>query len=129
MQRPACPPCAGMASRPKRVCTERTRERIARILEWENCTENSSMFRAAAAQMDREFAANAADADYASDAMEASDDDDDEMDIESSEHSPPSSAGDVDLDDVVLLPSAADEEKNETQPTQELDSAMHAAIP
>ena len=117
-----------MASRPKRVCTERTRERIARILEWENCTENSSMFRAAAAQMDREFAANAADSDYASDAMEASSEDDAEMDTESSEHSPPSSADDADLDDVVLLPSPADEEKNETQPTQQQYDSMHAAI-
>ena len=115
-----------MASRPKRVCTERTRERIARILEWESCTESSSMFRAAAAQMDREFAANAADSDYASDCMDASSEDDAEMDDVSSEHSPPSSADDAELlDDVVLLP---DEEKNETQPTQQQDSGMHAAV-
>lgn len=127
MQRPVRPPNPGMASRPKRVCTERTRERIARILEWENCTENSSMFRAAAAQMDREFAANAADSDYASDAMHASSDDD-EMDIESSEHSAPSSADDVDLDDAVLLPSPADAQKNVTESTQEQGSGMHAAF-
>jgi len=117
-----------MASRPKRVCTERTRERIARILEWENCTENSSMFRAAAAQMDREFAANAADSDYASDAMEASSEDDDAISDESSEHSPPSSAGGVDVDDVVLLDSPMDEEKNVTEPVLEQDGTTHAAV-
>jgi hypothetical protein len=117
-----------MASRPKRVCTERTRERIARILEWENCTENSSMFRAAAAQMDREFAANAADSDYASDTVEASSEDDDAMDEDSSEHSAPSSADDADLDDVVLLASPMNEEKNVTEPAQEQDCSMHAAV-
>lgn len=118
-----------MASRPKRVCTERTRERIARILEWENCTENSSMFRAAAAQMDREFAANAADSDYASDAMEASSEDDGVISDESSEHSPPSSADDVaDLDEVVILDSPMDEEKNVTEPVHEQNSSTHAAV-
>lgn len=117
-----------MASRPKRVCTERTRERIARILEWENCTENSSMFRAAAAQMDREFAANAADSDYASDAMEDSSEDDGVISDESSEHSPPSSADGVEVDDVVLLDSPMDEEKNVTEPTHEQDSSTHATV-
>ena len=115
-----------MASRPKRVCTERTRERIARILEWENCTENSSMFRAAAAQMDREFAANAADSDYASDGMEASSEDDGVISDESSQHSPPSSA--VDLDEVVILDSPMDEEKNVTEPVHEQDSSTHAPV-
>lgn len=44
-----------MAGRPKRECTERTRERIAKILEWENCSEKSAMFKNAAAKMEQEF--------------------------------------------------------------------------
>jgi hypothetical protein len=44
-----------MATRPKRLCTEQTRERIAKILEWENCSESSALFKNAAAKMEREF--------------------------------------------------------------------------
>jgi hypothetical protein len=121
-----------MASRPKRVCTERTRERISRILEWENCTENSSMFRAAAAQMDREFKMNDGDSDYADANEEQSSEYDSAMeeDDDSSAHSPPSSAADA--DDVPASEMSLEEpEKNITQATDEndlVDCSMHAAI-
>jgi hypothetical protein len=81
-----------MASRPKRVCTERTRERIARILEWENCTEDSKMFKEAAAQIDREFKTSDGDSDYVSANEEEDTGDESEMDEDSCAHSPPSSA-------------------------------------
>jgi hypothetical protein len=117
-----------MASRPKRVCTERARERIARILEWENCTEDSSMFRAAAAQIDREFGQkNDGDSDYATANEEQSSDDAmDEDDAESSEHSPPSSAADV--DDPPSHLCFDEPEKNTTHPTDDSGCSMHAAV-
>jgi len=52
-----------MAARPKRVCTALARERIAKIIEWENCSESSALFRDAAAKMDREFRSGVAEAD------------------------------------------------------------------
>jgi len=114
-----------MASRPKRVCTDRTRERIARILEWENCSENSSLFRSAAAQMEREFKGDEADSDYASEAEAspaASSDDDDAMDEDSSDHGPPSSADEADM-------CSGDDEKNVTGPTGEDGDSVHASVP
>ena len=41
--------------RPKRACTERTKQRIQEILQWEACTENSQMFKDVQAQIDREL--------------------------------------------------------------------------
>jgi hypothetical protein len=52
-----------MATRPKRLCTEQTRERIAKILEWENCSESSALFKHAAAKMEREFRLGVAESD------------------------------------------------------------------
>jgi len=52
-----------MATRPKRLCTEQTRERIAKILEWENCSESSALFKQAAAKMEREFRLGVAESD------------------------------------------------------------------
>jgi hypothetical protein len=90
------------------------------------------MFRAAAAQMDREFKANDGDSDYAS-ANEGSSSEYDsamEQDDDSSAHSPPSSA--VDPDDARASEMCLDEpEKNITQATDERCPAgcsMHAAI-
>jgi len=111
-----------MASRPKRVCTERTRERIARILEWENCSENSGLFRSAAAKMEREFEGHAPDSDYASEEeAAASSDDDAAMDEDSSDHGPPSSADEADL-------SFDADEKNVTGPTGEDGCSDHAPV-
>lgn len=121
-----------MASRPKRMCTERARERIARILEWENCTESSKMFRAAAAEMDREFGMSDGGSDYATANEEQSSDDamDEDMDeTESSEHSPPSSAADAHDPPSDLC--FDEPEKNTTHPTDEPGGpgcSMHAAV-
>ena len=114
---------ADMASRPKRVCTDRTRERIARILEWENCSENSTLFRSAAAQMEREFEGHAPDSDYASEAnaSEEASSDDDAMDEDSSDHGPPSSADEADM-------CSFDDEKNVTGPTGEDGGSVHAPV-
>lgn len=98
-----------MAARPKRVCTERTRERIARILEWENCTEDSKMFRDAAAQIDREFKASDGDSAYVSENEEEDSADDSEIDEDSCTHSPPSSAGVMQDEDGIGATSALKE--------------------
>lgn len=63
-----------MATRPKRACTELARERIARIIEWENCSEGSALFRHAAAKMEREFRVGVAEPDAVQD-KESSDED------------------------------------------------------
>ena len=41
--------------RPKRACTERAKQRIQEILQWEACTEDSQMFKDVEAQMVREL--------------------------------------------------------------------------
>eukprot|EP00960_Hanusia_phi_P000633 16344-Hanusia_phi.AAC.15 len=41
--------------RPKRACTERTRERVQLLLEWEEAPEHGELFRAAAARVEQEF--------------------------------------------------------------------------
>ena len=41
--------------RPKRACTERAKQRIQEILQWEACTEDSQMFKDVEAQMEREL--------------------------------------------------------------------------
>jgi len=41
--------------RPKRACTERAKEKIREILEWETCTEDSQMFKDVEAQLEREL--------------------------------------------------------------------------
>ena len=51
--------------RPKRACTERARQKIQDILEWEACKENSKMFKDAEAQMERELQAEGGSPDYA----------------------------------------------------------------
>ena len=41
--------------RPKRACTERAKQRIQEILQWEACTEDSQMFKDVEAQMELEL--------------------------------------------------------------------------
>ena len=41
--------------RPKRACTERAKQRIQEILQWEACTEDSQMFKDVEAQMEHEL--------------------------------------------------------------------------
>lgn len=90
------------------------------------------MFRAAAAQMDREFKMNDGDSDYSDAKEELSSECDSamEQDDDSSAHSPPSSAADP--DDVPGSEMSLEEpEKNITQATDEHDrvgGSMHAAI-
>ena len=41
--------------RPQRACTDRAKERIREILQWEACTEDSQMFKDVEAQIEREL--------------------------------------------------------------------------
>jgi hypothetical protein len=50
--------------RPKRACTERAKQKILEILEWEECSEKSEMFKTVAAQMDQELAGEKKTDDY-----------------------------------------------------------------
>jgi hypothetical protein len=59
--------------RPKRACTERAQEKIREILQWEACTEDSQMFKDAAAQMDRDLQAEVRVRDYAPSSASESD--------------------------------------------------------
>ena len=65
--------------RPKRACTERARQKIQEILEWEACTENSKMFKDAEAQMERELRAEGGTPDYEPCESSASDGNDDDV--------------------------------------------------
>jgi hypothetical protein len=64
--------------RPKRACTERARQKIQEILEWEACKENSKMFKDAEAQMERELRAEGGSPDYAPCETSESDGEDDD---------------------------------------------------
>jgi hypothetical protein len=65
--------------RPKRACTERARQKIQDILEWEACKENSKMFKDAEAQMERELRAEGGTPDYEPCESSASDGNDDDV--------------------------------------------------
>jgi hypothetical protein len=51
--------------RPKRACTERAKQKILEILEWEACKESSQMFKDAARQLDAELGGERKEKDYA----------------------------------------------------------------
>ena len=59
--------------RPKRACTERAQQKIREILQWEACTEDSQMFKAVEAQMERELNAEERTRDYAPSSTSESD--------------------------------------------------------
>jgi hypothetical protein len=64
--------------RPKRACTERAKQKIQEILQWEACTESSQMFKDVEARMQLELECEKHGADYApsstSESEESSDD-------------------------------------------------------
>ena len=59
--------------RPKRACTERTKQKIQEILEWETCTEDSTMFKDVEAQMQLELESETTRDDYAPSSSSESD--------------------------------------------------------
>ena len=59
--------------RPKRACTERTKQKIQEILEWETCTEDSQLFKAVEAQMDLELNGEKRGSEYAPSSTSESD--------------------------------------------------------
>jgi hypothetical protein len=64
--------------RPKRACTERAKEKIREILQWEACTEDSQMFKDVEAQLEQELGSEVNTREYvpssASESDSASDD-------------------------------------------------------
>lgn len=59
--------------RPKRACTERAKQKIQEILEWEACTEDSEMFKTVDAQMQLELKCEKNGSDYAPSSTSESD--------------------------------------------------------
>lgn len=76
VQRPR--PCGSM-HRPKRACTERTKQKIQEILQWETCTEDSEMFKTVEAQMQLELNHEKHGSDYAPSSTSESDSESDEQ--------------------------------------------------
>lgn len=60
--------------RPKRACTERAKQKIQEILQWEACTESSQMFKDVEARMQLELESEKNGADYAPSSTSESDD-------------------------------------------------------
>jgi hypothetical protein len=50
--------------RPKRACTERAKQKIQEILEWESCKESSQMFKDAAKKLQAELCGEKKQKDY-----------------------------------------------------------------
>ena len=50
--------------RPKRACTERAKQKIQEILEWESCKESSQMFKDAAKRLQAELCGEKKQKDY-----------------------------------------------------------------
>ena len=59
--------------RPKRACTERAKQKIQEILQWEACTESSQMFKEAANRVQAELCAEKKEKDYAPSSASESD--------------------------------------------------------
>lgn len=66
--------------RPKRACTERAKQKIQEILEWEACKESSQMFKDAARQLDAELCGEKKEKDYAPSSPSESEHESDEAD-------------------------------------------------
>lgn len=64
--------------RPKRACTDRAKERIREILQWEACTEGSQMFKDVEAQLERELGAEVKTREYVPSSSSESDSDSDD---------------------------------------------------
>jgi hypothetical protein len=64
--------------RPKRACTDRAKERIREILEWEACTEKSQMFKDVEAQIERELGSEVNTREYMPSSSSESDSESDE---------------------------------------------------
>jgi hypothetical protein len=69
--------------RPKRACTDRAKEKIREILEWEACTENSQMFKDVEAQIERELGSEVNTREYMPSSSSENDSDSDESCSES----------------------------------------------
>jgi len=59
--------------RPKRACTERAKQKILEILEWEACSESSQMFKDAAMRLEEELCGERKEKDYAPSSTSESD--------------------------------------------------------
>jgi hypothetical protein len=59
--------------RPKRACTERAKQKIQEILEWESCKESSQMFKDAAKKLQAELCGEKEGKDYAPSSTSESD--------------------------------------------------------
>jgi hypothetical protein len=59
--------------RPKRACTERAKQKIQEILNWESCTESSQMFKDVENQMNLELESEKHGAEYAPSSTSESD--------------------------------------------------------
>ena len=59
--------------RPKRACTERAKQKIQEILEWEACSESSQMFKDAARRLEAELCGERNEKDYAPSSTSESD--------------------------------------------------------
>jgi hypothetical protein len=78
--------------RPKRACTERAKEKIREILEWEACTESSQMFKDAANKLQAELCGEKKQKDYAPSSTSESEDESEEA--ESGAETPRSDSND-----------------------------------
>ena len=64
--------------RPKRACTDRAKERIREILQWEACTEGSQMFKDVETQLERELGSEVNTREYMPSSSSESDSDSDD---------------------------------------------------
>ena len=78
--------------RPKRACTERAKEKIQEILQWEACTESSQMFKDAAKRLEAELCGEKKEKDYAPSSTSESEDESEEA--ESGAETPRSDSND-----------------------------------
>ena len=65
--------------RPKRACTERAKQKIQEILQWEACTESSQMFKDVEARMQLELESEKHGTEYAPSSTSESDDNSEEQ--------------------------------------------------
>ena len=74
--------------RPKRACTERAKQKIQEIPEWESCKESSQMFKDAAKKLQAELCGEKKQKDYVPSSTSESDNESEEPEsvAEASEH-------------------------------------------
>lgn len=113
-------------SRPKRACTTRTAQKIQAVYNWENCSELSSQFVSAAADMDADFEQEEADSGLSETYIESSGEEEEEAEDSDEDSYESSFVSKSDADESDHQESELEEEGVDYQPSAKRALIFHS---